>query len=340
MLIALSFSLAAFSAPGVVSAAGGDNQHNASERPNAGGPADRVLVEFALLDIDDIDDKQQRFSIDAYFEIKWQDRRLAVDTGEDQGGRVRTFATDKIWTPGLTIVNDRGLSLKLPEVVQVDSDGNATLRQRISGSLASNLNLRDFPFDTQTLSIDIVSYRHTPNELTYSTTTTFVGDTSKYSADGWDFELQEPAYSVFKLVEDRVGAPQLTLAISASRQFSFFILTLALPMTLILFLTWTVHWLQPDLAPSRLSMSTAAVFSLIALGISFRLSLPQIDYLTQADRFVMYSTFLVLISLGITVLATRWVNEDRLRDAVRLTGYTRWGFPLIFVLIIVLTLRA
>jgi hypothetical protein len=87
-------------------------------------------------------------------------------------------------------------------------------------------------------------------------------------------------------------------------------------------------------------MSTATVFSLIALGVSFRLSLPQIDYLTQADRFVMYSTILVLISLGITVLATRWVNEDRLNDAVRLTLYTRWTFPLIFALIIVLTLRA
>jgi hypothetical protein len=48
----------------------------------------------------------------------------------------------------------------------------------------------------------------------------------------------------------------------------------------------------------------------------------------------------VLISLGITVLATRWVNEDRLNDAVRLTLYTRWTFPLIFALIIVLTLRA
>ncbi len=339
-LIALFISLAAFMAPGVVSAADGDNRYDMGERPNAGGSAERVQVEFALLDIDDIDDKQQRFSIDAYFEIKWQDHRLAVEPGEEQVNRTRVFSPDKIWTPGLTIVNDRGLSLKLPELVYVDSNGNAALRQRISGSLASNLKLQKFPFDTQRLSIDIVSYKHTPAELTYSANTTFIGDTSKFSADGWDFELQQPEFSVFKLVEDRAGAAQLTLPISATRHFGFFILTLALPMTLILFLTWTVHWLQPDIAASRLGMSTATVFSLIALGVSFRLSLPQIDYLTQADRFVMYSTILVLISLGITVLATRWVNEDRLSDAVRLTLYTRWIFPLIFALIILLTLRA
>ena len=344
-LIAFFLYLSAMVIPGIVVAtesdiANGGGQPVLGERPNAGGAAESVLLEFALLDIDDIDDKEQRFSIDAYFEIKWQDLRLAAEPDKAQAGQIRVFSVDEIWTPGLTIVNDRGLSVKLPEVVFVDRDGNATLRQRISGSLASNLKLQKFPFDTQHLPIDIVSYRHTPSELTYSTDTTFIGDTSKFSAGGWDFELKQPEFSVFKLTQEKAGASQLTLTVSATRHFGFFILTLALPMTLILFMAWTVHWLQPDIAPSRLGMSTATVFSLIALGVSFRLSLPQIDYLTQADRFVMYSTILVLISLGITVLATRWVNEDRLNDAVRLTLLTRWAFPLVFALIIVLTLRA
>jgi len=340
ILIALFFTLATIALPDAARAADGENLHHIGDRPNAGGPAETVFVEFGLVDLDDIDDKQQRFNIDAYFEIKWRDHRLAIDTDDRHEDQTRVFPSDQIWTPGLTIVNDRGLSLKLPEIVQVDNDGNATLRQRLSGSLASNLELQDFPFDTQRLTIDIVSYRHTPSELTYATNASFVGDPSTYSADGWNIELLAPEFSVFKLTPDKEGASQLTLPISATRHFGYFILTLALPMTLILFLTWTVHWLQPDIAASRLGMTSATVFSLIALGVSFRLSLPQIDYLTQADRFVIYSTILVLISLGITVLTTRWVNEDRLNDAVRLTLYTRWAFPLVFALIIVMTLRA
>ena len=340
ILIALVATITAFNALGVAAAVEGENSHRMEERPNAGGPPETILVQFALLDLDDVDDKQQRFSIDAYFEIKWRDHRLVVESDARLEGQTRAFTPDNIWTPALTIVNDRGLSLKLPEIILVDNDGNATIRQRLSGSLASNLKLQDFPFDTQRLTIDTVSYRYTPSELVYSTDSSFVGDSSTFSADGWDFDLLQPEFSIFKLSADRDGASKLTLAISASRDSGFFILTLALPMALILFMTWTVHWLQPDLIPARLGLSTATVFSLIALGVSFRLSLPQIDYLTQADRFVMYSTLLVLVSLGITVMATRWVSEERLADATRITIYTRWAFPLIFVLIVALTLGA
>ena len=51
----------------------------------------------------------------------------------------------------------------------------------------------------------------------------------------------------------------------------------------------------------------------------------------------MYSTLLVLFSLGTTVIATRWVNEEREDAAIRLTVYARWAFPLIYALIIAVT---
>ena len=308
-------------------------------RPNSGGPPEEVTVNLGLLDIDEIDDKAQRFSIDAYFEIKWHDHRLAIDHDAGQERTVRTLQIGDIWTPGLTIVNDRGLSLMFPEVAAVDNDGNVVMRQRLSGRLAVDLDLQQFPFDTQRLTIDIVSYRHPVSELLFATDTLFVADPSTFSADGWHFEILQPEYSVFRLDKDRAGTSQLTLAVEAKRNSGFFVLTLALPMTLILFMAWTVHWLQPTIIPARMGMSTATVFSLIALGVSFRLSLPQIDYLTQADRFAIYSTLLVLVSLGITVITTRWVNADREAGAVRLTVYTRWAFPLIFVLIVAMTLH-
>lgn len=309
------------------------------ERPNAGGPPEEIAILFGLLDIDDIDDKEQRFSVDAFFEIRWQDSRLAVEPDVDFAGGVRTFSLDSIWTPSLTIVNDRGLSLMLPEVADVDNNGNVVMRQRLSGLLAVDLKLANFPFDTQQLTIDIVSYRYPPSALKFSDDTEFVANPAMFSADGWQFEVQPPEFSVYRLRQDGEGTSQLTLAVVAERNSGFFILTLALPMTLILFLAWTVHWLQPEIIPARMGMSTATVFSLIALGVSFRLSLPQIDYLTQADRFVMYSTLLVLVSLGITVIATRWVNQDLTSRATRLTLYTRWAFPLVFMLIAVSTLN-
>jgi len=173
----------------------------------------------------------------------------------------------------------------------------------------------------------------------FSEASEFIGDPSLFSADGWQFELQPPTFSIFKLRSNAEGRPRLTFTVLTHRNAGFYVLTLALPMTLILFMAWTVHWLQPSVVPARMGMSTATVFSLIALGVSFRLSLPQIDYLTRADRFVMYSTLLVLLSLAITVIATRWINDDKESAAARLTVVTRWGFPLVFAVIILLTLK-
>lgn len=337
-LVVLTSMLTAWIALTTGAALADENGNLIGERPNAGGPPEEITVLFGLLDIDDVDDKEQRFSVDAYFEIRWRDTRLAVDSVAESAKSVRTFALDNIWTPGLTIVNDRGLSQMLPEVAEVDNEGNVILRQRLSGRLAVDLDLASFPFDTQRLTLDIVSYRYPPSVLVFSDDTEFVANPATFSADGWQFEDQPAEFSVYRLNPERDGVSKLTFAVKAERNSGFFILTLALPMTLILFLAWTVHWLQPEIIPARMGMSTATVFSLIALGVSFRLSLPQIDYLTQADRFVMYSTLLVLVSLGITVIATRWVNQDRVGSAARLTLYTRWAFPLAFALIAASTL--
>lgn len=309
-----------------------------AERPNHGGPAEEISVRLALLDIDEIDDKAQRFSIDAYLEVRWRDERLAIKPGTATTSQQRAFSLDQIWTPGLTIVNDRGLTRMLPEVAAVDSDGNVILRQRVSGQLAVDLDLEQFPFDTQQLSLDFVSYQFPMSELRFSGSSDMLGDPSTFSADSWRIDLAPPVHSDFRLQAGAEGRSMLTFVASAQRKSGFFVLTLALPMTLILFMAWMVHWLQPDIIPARIGMSTATVFSLIALGVSFRLSMPQIDYLTKADQFVMYSTLLVLLSLGITVLATRWVNQDRSDAATRLTTYSRWAFPLVFALIVARTL--
>ena len=64
----------------------------------------------------------------------------------------------------------------------------------------------------------------------------------------------------------------------------YYLLTMFLPMGLIVFMAWTAFWLQPDIVNPRLGISTAAIFSLIALGVSIRLGLPRISYLTNGEK--------------------------------------------------------
>lgn len=304
-------------------------------RPGEGGAPDEITVRVGLLDIAEIDDRKQVFMADIFVQVEWHDPRLAVDS--DAGTDLRNVGLDDIWHPRLTVINSRGLDRLFPDTATVDRDGNVIVRQRLAGSLAVELDLREFPFDTQKLPVEVVSYQYSPAEIVFSADSEMVADLDRLSGDGWAYKATEMGPYEFRLRDDSRGASAFRFAVSAERKAAYFVLTLALPMTLILFLAWMVHWLPDDLIPARIGTASATVFSLIAFGVSFRLTLPKIAYLTDADRFVLYSTLLVLVSLAVTVASIRRVGKDQKDAAERLTRQARLAFPLLYVLIVVLT---
>ncbi len=314
---------------------GSPNGDLTSTRPNAGGEPDEIKVLVGLLDIGGIDNREQLFKVDIFIEVEWRDPRLAV--GYDATEDLRTFAVGEIWSPRLLVVNDRGLDVLLPQVATVDRHGNVVARQRLAGTLAVDLELRDFPFDTQHLPIEVVSYQYDPTEIVFSEASELVGRFDELSGDGWTYTALDPEPLVYRLKDGGRGGSGITFAVMAERKASYYILTLALPMTLILFLAWMTHWLPVDVIPPRLGMASATVFSLIAFGVSFRLTLPRIAYLTDADRFVLYSTLLLLASLAVAVATVRWASTDRKDAAERLTQQARRAFPVLYGLIVLLT---
>ena len=104
-------------------------------------------------------------------------------------------------------------------------------------------------------------------------------------------------------------------------------------MSLIVFMSWTAFWIQPNVVPPRIAISTASIFSLIAFGFSIRLSLPRVSYVTRADVFVIGCTLLVFLALGAAVIGSRWASADKLEQAVRLNATTRWVYVALFLVV-------
>ena len=261
-----------------------------NERPISSAEPTLVTFGIYIFDIDEIDDVNQRFSVDMFTIITWHDPRMALPENE-QIGRIRSLPLDEIWAPLGLIVNDRGLSRQLPRTANIDDLGNVVHRQRLSGELAVALELKEFPFDKQRLPIDFVSYQHTPDEIRFSVNADIRGDPELFSAAGWQLRIIEPEYGEFTVPAAGIVRPRLTYYIEAQRNTQYYLLTMFLPMSLIVFMSWTVFWLQPDIVPARIGISTASIFSLIALGFSIRLSLPAVSYMTRADLFVIGEVF-------------------------------------------------
>lgn len=302
------------------------------ERPSLNGEPTVVDISLFIMDIDEIDDVNQRFSIDLFLNARWHDPRLALPEA-DRKGNVRFMKIDDIWTPKVLLINDRGMKNQLREGVEVDDFGNMKYSNRMSGELKVDLEFQKFPFDVQRLPIDLVSYEYTVDEMQFSTSTKIVGQSDRFSIEGWHLTDLEPVIDVFETPVDKTQLPRLTYIVEAKRDSDYYVLTMLIPMSLIIFMAWTVFWLQPNIVPPRIAISTASIFSLIALGVSIRLGLPKVSYLTMADIFVLGCTLMVFIALGVAVIGSRWANADRMEQALKINAIARWVYMLLFVVV-------
>jgi hypothetical protein len=308
------------------------------ERPNPEGEATQIKVGVFLVDIDEINDVDQRFSVDLFFRVRWHDPRLALPEG-DQSKELRTFSLDDIWTPRALIVNDRGLSTQLPMVADVDALGNVQYRQRLHGELSVALDLREFPFDTQVLPIDVISYPYSPEQLQFVPDGEMAGSVESFAAEGWDFKILQPEVGEFSVTGTNLARPKISYRVQAQRVSQYYVLTMFLPITLIVFMAWSAFWLQPNIVPSRIAISTASIFSLLAFGFSIRMSLPRISYVTRADMFAVGCMLMVFLALAVAVLGSRWAEGGELDKAKRLNALARWAYVGLYGLVLLVALK-
>jgi hypothetical protein len=308
-----------------------------AERPGPEGEPTQVKLGIFLIDIDEINDVDQRFSVDLFFRLRWNDPRLALPEG-DQGIGLRTFSLDDIWTPKALIVNDRGLNTQLPRVAEVDTQGNVQYRQRLYGELAVSLDLHEFPFDSQILPIDIISYAYDPGQLQFLADGEMGGNIGAFAAEGWRFKALEPQIGEFSVTGTDWARSRITYGLEARRISQYYVLTIFLPITLIVFMAWSAFWLQPNIVPSRIAISTASIFSLLAFGFSIRMSLPKIAYVTRADMFAVGCMLMVFLALAVAVLGSRWAEAGEIEKAKRLNGRARWVYVGLYVLVAVVAL--
>ena len=109
-----------------------------------------VHVRAFLIDVDDISSVAQRFSATLYLELTWNDPALA-----HEGPTSRTLPASHPAVPDVKIVNAQRVLDTLGAEVEVLPSGDVRMRRRIWGHFAQPMDLADFPFDRQTLALQI-----------------------------------------------------------------------------------------------------------------------------------------------------------------------------------------
>jgi hypothetical protein len=303
------------------------------DRPNADSGPTQISVGIWVGDISNIDGAQQSFTAEIAVVLRWKDPRLA-----HTGKGVMRCPLEQIWHPRVSIVNEtNSVSRRLPESVEVESDGTVTYRQRYVGAFTQPLRLRSFPFDRQTFRVQLVAVRYQSNEVVFVPDQRWVRDGLK-EAGGISPSITLPDWTVEKwelkplLYALAPGHQYSSYAFefTASRNVQHYILKVILPLVLIVIMSWAVFWIDPINASSQVSIAMTSMLTLIAYRFAIDSQLPLLPYMTRLDVFILVSTLLVFFSL-IEVVATIILdNTQKKKRAVRIDRYCRVIFPVIF----------
>lgn len=299
----------------------------ARARPDPEGVPTRVTLGFMFLDITEVNDLTQEFTADVLFRMRWRDSRLALPVdASDRGERV--FPVSDVWSPQPGSLNRRQVERLMPDVVTVDADGLVTYLQRVYGSFAVRMDLHRFPWDTQTLEVQIASYRYSPDEIEFEIEE-LSGLAEGLKVTGWQVEVGEPKLEAMVIGGGGRSFAGATFRLIATREVNYYLLTMVLPLFFIATMAWGVFWLDPSLLPPRTGISTAAVFSLIAFRFSLKVSLPRISYLTSADWYVLAATILVFGVFGHVILAATVAKKHGEEQARKIDRWGRWSYALL-----------
>ena len=329
-----TFVLGASPAGAAVESSGKSAANSLREPPISDGNPVTVALALGLLNVTDIDEVGQRFHVNAYLFMEWQDSRLKyLKTPQQLDSNL--YAKGELWSPTVEVINAVDPRQNYDTKLKADADGIVNYTERFSLEATSKFVLRRFPFDTQTLELVIRPYvgeRKDFSLITDPDRTRMVPEFSTYSSlASWDvrgFEVQTAT------AQGADGKPisEVRFQISLRRKSAFYVYKVIIPLLLMVALSWTVFWVDPADLNTQVQIAVTTVLTVIAFAFAISASLPRVPYLTFIDAFFLTCYVFVFIAI-IELMSVHLSHRSRETDlAARIQRYSRLAVPLAFLI--------
>ena len=307
------------------------------ERPDPPGVVTEVGVGIYFLDLFDINEVDQTFRGDVLVAMQWTDSRLADPTR----GEARAFCTvpsEQFWKPTLEFMGVRAVEEHHMDMTFIDAKGTVTHVRRQLLTFSSPMDLVQFPFDRQLLSIELRSIIASTEEVQLKVLEELSGVVESTTVSGWELSVPE--------AEARNGFAELRQTeyssyfwqIECKRQCGFWLRKLIIPLALIVFMSWAIFWIHPTQIAPQMGIGATSMLTLIAYQFALVGFLPPISYLTLADEFILWSLILVFLATMEAVATAALVNYGNESLALRIDSLCRVVFPLAFAVILGMTI--
>jgi len=298
-------------------------------RPDPEGVPTDIKISMFVFDIPAIDDTKQTFDTDFRIVMRWFDPRLASDKEE-----IRQIPIEEIWHPLVAIQNLRDFKkMSNDDVVFVDHEGHCINVGRYLAKFTVPLNLKNFPNDKHKLYIQARSF-YSPDQVKFTIDEDLTGWSSVLSIPDWSVSGGEAKIDTFFSDTQAREMAQMEFSFKIERFFGFYFWRIIIPLTLIVFMSWGVFWIDPKRLEAMVGLSATSILTLFAFQFAIGALLPKIGYLTRIDKFTMLSSLLIFLALIESLLTAYFGKKDWVEKAIVLDRISRVLFPISFITII------
>ena len=225
-----------------------------------------------------------------------------------------------------------------PEIEEQTSDtkGGTVHYYRVRVPLASNLILKDFPFDYHLLTMHIEDKILGDDELTYEFDPGKSGVDDFAIVSGWEVErdikgkIQPHKYAIYT-------SPYSRLVFSVAIYhpwFSSFMKGLFAAVVIIM-VGMLSFLMKYDEIGERLALTSSTLVGAILYHLTLTASIPPVGYMTFADKFMLANYVILFAALAVTVRLMLFVNAEEHDKAKKLHAYTQWLIPALWLVMTV-----
>ncbi|KAG5851831.1 glycine receptor, alpha 4a [Anguilla rostrata] len=294
--------------------------YDARIRPNFKGPPVNVTCNIFINSFGSITETTMDYRLNVFLRQHWNDPRLAYSEYPDNSLDLDPSMLDSIWKPDLFFANEKGANFHEVttenKLLRIFQNGNVLYSIRLTLILSCPMDLKNFPMDIQTCSMQLESFGYTMNDLIFEwleTAPVQVADDLMLP----QFVLKEEKDLGYCTKHYNTGKfTCIEVKFHLERQMGYYLIQMYIPSLLIVILSWVSFWINMDAAPARVGLGITTVLTMTTQSSGSRASLPKVSYVKAIDIWMAVCLLFVFAAL-LEYAAVNFVSRQH-KEFIRL----------------------
>ena len=225
----------------------------------------------------------------------------------------------------------------------VNDGAHLSYKSKSVYKIKNEFNLKNFPFDKQTLKIFLRQDENEISEERFLVSNWTMRKAEEFknlnSIEGWNITNVNMNYKVYDHTLKSGFFDGFELVFEIERKSRYYIFKIILPIILILIVCWSAVWIKPKDLESRLTITIVCLLSLIAYNFVIDKDLPKLEYLTVMDHIILISYIYATIPTFLSIITNNFLNTKNKKiitfnNVTKKFGLLSYIVMIIFILIV------